>query len=50
MWLPAIFVVSLPPADLTDLSISSEGDLITATLAASKAVDCNLWSGHFLSN
>jgi len=50
MWLTAIFVVSLPPSALTDLSISSEGDLITATLRASKAVDSNPWSGHFLSN
>jgi hypothetical protein len=50
MWLPAIFVPSLPPSDLTDLTTSSEGDLITATLTAHKAVDSNLWSGHFLFN
>jgi hypothetical protein len=50
MCLRAIFVVSLPPSTLTDLSISSEGDVITATLTASKAVDSNLWSGHYLPN
>jgi hypothetical protein len=50
MWLHAIFVVSLPPSALTDLSISSEGDLTTSTLTAIKAVAGNLWSGHFRSN